>query len=176
MIYSSYPICFFSNAFYYLDQCIGQFVDRLRKTPQWQNTLIVLLPDHGLELPGLTQAHARRNHIPLVWAGGAVKSPYLFDRYCNQTDLVATLLAQMGVDHSAFRWSRNVLSPSYRYPFVWHTYDNGFSVIDSTGFWAYDFDAQRVIANETTDPQRLERMGKAILQATTKDLKERGLD
>ena len=164
------------NAFYYLDQCIGQFVDRLRKTPQWQNTLIVLLPDHGLELPGLTQADALRNHIPLVWTGGAVKGHYLFDRYCNQTDLVATLLSQMGVDHSAFSWSRDVLSPSYRYPFVWHTYDNGFSIIDSTGFWAYDFDAQRVIANETTAPQRLERMGKAILQATTKDLKERGLD
>ena len=161
------------NAFYYLDQCIGRFVDRLRKTPQWQQTLIVLLPDHSIEYKGNTQADPWRNHIPMVWTGGAVACPASIDVLCNQTDLVATLLGQMGIDHSQFPWSRDVLSTTYRYPFVWHTYDNGYSVIDSTGFFAYDFDAGRVIADKTTDSERLERMGKAILQATTNDLKER---
>ncbi len=162
------------NAFYYLDQCIANFIDRLRTTPQWKNTLIVLLPDHSFEHNGNTQADASRNHIPMVWTGGAADGHHEFDMLCNQTDLVATLLSQMGLSHEEFRWSRDVLSPQYRYPFVWHTYDNGYSLIDSTGFWAYDFDAHRVIANQTTDAARLERMGKAILQATTKDLKERG--
>ena len=113
------------------------------------------------------------NHIPFVWTGGAVNGHHAYDMICNQTDLVATLLAQMGLPHDEFRWSRDVLSLDYEYPFEWYTYDNGYSIADSTGFWPYDFDARHVVANQTTDAARLERLGKAILQATTKDLKER---
>ena len=161
------------NAFYYLDQCIAQFMERLRKTPQWKNTLIVLLPDHSISPNRKMPADVLPNHIPFVWTGGAVNGHHAYDMICNQTDLVATLLAQMGLPHDEFRWSRDVLSPDYEYPFEWYTYDNGYSIADSTGFWTYDFDARHVVANQTTDAARLERLGKAILQATTKDLKER---
>jgi hypothetical protein len=37
----------------------------------------------------------------------------------------------------------------------------------------YDLDSRKVIANKSSDSPRLVRMGKAILQATTKDLKEK---
>jgi phosphoglycerol transferase MdoB-like AlkP superfamily enzyme len=160
------------NAFYYLDQCLGQFIDKLKHSPQWQNTLVILLPDHSIDYDGITQSDASRNRIPLVWVGGAVRQPRRISTLCNQTDLAATLLAQLGLPHDDFRWSRDILSPSYQYPFAFHTYRNGFSVIDSTGFMAYDFDANRRIAVQTPDGDRLERMGKAILQATTKNLKE----
>jgi hypothetical protein len=83
-------------------------------------------------------------------------------------------LAQLGLPHQQFRWSRDVLSRSYQHPLAMHTYRNGFSVTDSTGFMAYDFDANKMVADKSTDSQRLERIGKAILQATTKDLKELG--
>ena len=162
------------NSFYYLDQCIGHFTDSLKQTPQWKNTLIVILPDHSIDYQDVHQDSILRNHIPMVWTGGAVKAPQRIGTLCNQTDLVATLLAQMQLPHDAFRWSRDVLSSSYRYPFAMHTYRNGFAVIDSTGLMVYDFDSDRMVTDKSTDSRRLERMGKAILQATTNDLKSIG--
>ena len=161
------------NAFYYLDDCIGRFVDRLKQTPQWKNTLIILLPDHSIDLGNIDELKQERNHIPMVWVGGAVKAPRKVGRICNQTDLAATLLQQMGLPHQDFLWSRDVLSRSYQYPFAVHNFTEGFSVVDSTGLMVYDLISDGVQVRQSSDYRRLERMGKAILQATTKDLKER---
>ena len=162
------------NAFYYLDTCIGHFIDRLKQLPQWDNLLIIFLPDHSIDYGPYTEALQVRNKIPMVWAGGAVKAPRKITQLCNQTDLAATLLAQLRLPHDQFRWSRDVLSASYRYPFAVHNYNNGFSLADSTGFITYDLESQRLVTNESSQPERLERMGKAILQATTADLKAMG--
>ena len=162
------------NAFYYLDTCIGHFIDRLKRLPQWDNLLIIFLPDHSIDYGPYTEALQVRNKIPMVWAGGAVKAPRKITQLCNQTDLAATLLAQLQLPHAQFRWSRDVLSASYRYPFAVHNYNNGFSLTDSTGFIAYDLESSRLVTNESSQATRLERMGKAILQATTADLKALG--
>lgn len=66
-----------------------------------------------------------------------------------------------------------MLSPDYRYPIAVHNFNNGFTVIDSTGYTVYDLNIERIIAGNSKDSLRLERVGKAVLQATTKDLKER---
>ena len=162
------------NAFYYLDTCIGHFIDRLKRLPQWDNLLIIFLPDHSIDYGHFTEAVQERKKIPMVWAGGAVKAPRKITQLCNQTDLAATLLAQLQLPHAQFRWSRDVLSASYRYPFAVHNYNNGFSLTDSTGFIAYDLESSRLVTNESSQATRLERMGKAILQATTADLKALG--
>ena len=163
------------NAFYYLDQCIGDFINKLKKTPQWENLLVIFLPDHSIDYGDYSELHPLRNKIPLVWTGGAVKSHKDITALCNQTDLAATLLAQLHVSHRQFLWSRDVLSRSYRYPFAVHNHINGFSLTDSTGFMVYDLESRHIIKNESSQPQRLERMGKAILQATTRDLKALGI-
>ena len=160
------------NAFYYLDQCIGQFVDRLRQTPQWDNLLIVLLPDHSMSAHGTDERQRMHNHIPLVWTGGAVREPRRIATICNQTDLAATLLGQLRLPHDDFRFSRDVLSRSYTYPFAIHTFNNGIVMIDSTGMAVVDLDNDQIIADQSSDAQRLIRRGKAILQTATNDLKE----
>ena len=162
------------NAFYYLDQCIGDFINKLKKKPQWENLLVVFLPDHSIDFGEYTETHPLRNKIPLVWVGGAVKAHQEINQFCNQTDLAATLLAQLHLSHKAFRWSRDVLSTSYQYPFAVHNYNNGFSLTDSTGFIVYDLGASQLIRAESSQSQRLERIGKAILQTTTADLKSLG--
>ena len=160
------------NSFYYLDDCIGRFVDRLRQTPQWRQTLIILIPDHSIDYGDINEYNQDRNRIPLVWCGGAVKGTKEIAQICNQTDLAATLLSQLGLPHNDFRWSRDVLSSSYRYPLAVHNFNNGYSMIDSTGFMVYDLNVSQIVVNQSRDAQRLERLGKAVLQATTKDLKE----
>ena len=162
------------NAFYYLDTCIGDFIDKLKQLPQWENLLIIFLPDHSIDYGQYTETLQERNKIPMVWVGGAVKTPRKITKLCNQTDLAATLLAQLQLPHDQYRWSRDVLGASYRYPFAVHNYNNGFTMADSTGFIAFDLESNRLITNKSSQATRLERMGKAILQATTADLKAIG--
>jgi phosphoglycerol transferase MdoB-like AlkP superfamily enzyme len=161
------------NSFSYLDDCIRQFVERLRQSPQWHRTLVVLLPDHSLDYNGINEMSPVRNIIPTVWVGGAVKSPRDVTTVCNQTDLAATLLAQLSLPHDDFLWSRDVMSPDYRYPIAVHNFNNGFTMVDSTGFMVYDLNVRRMVAGNSPDSLRLQQIGKAVLQATTKDLKEK---
>ena len=56
-----------------------------------------------------------------------VKKPVQIEIVCNQTDLPATLLGQLGISHDEFTFSRDVLSSTYTKPFATHTFDDGFS-------------------------------------------------
>ena len=161
------------NAFYYLDQCVGNFMKRLRQSPVWNNTLIIMLPDHGLPYKNIDETNPLKNHIPMIWAGGAVKAPQRIEQICNQTDLPATLLGQMGISHKDFTFSRDVMSKSYTNPIAINTYDDGFSMYDDSNFVNYDFISNRVVASQGLDQERLIRQAKAILQAASKDLNKR---
>ena len=159
------------NAFSYLDDCLGDFIDKLKQTPQWQNLLIVLVADHGINYKQVDeQQPLLRNHIPLLMVGGAVKEPRTITTYCNQTDICATLLGQLSLPHDVFRFSRDVLSKSYLHPTAVHNYNNAQLLIDSTGYILYDFDASRFTVSKATDQEQLLRLNKAILQTTTDDL------
>ena len=162
------------NAFCYLDDCLGDFITKLKATPQWQNLLIVLVADHGINYQNIDeQQPLLRNHIPLLWLGGAIKEPRTITALCNQSDICATLLGQMNLPHNDFRFSRDVLSASYVHPTAVHNYSNAQLLIDSTGYILYDFDASHITKSQCSDQERLLRLNKAILQTTINDLKER---
>lgn len=135
-----------TNAMAYLDDCIGHFVQRLRSTPEWSNTLLVLLPDHGIGYPeDITPPDPRRYHIPLIWAGGALVKPMRYEKVCNQSDLAATLLAQLRLPHADFLFSRNVLAPSYTRPTAFHSWSEGIACVDSAGCTVWHLASERVI-------------------------------
>ena len=91
------------NAFAYTDSCIGAFVDDLKQSPVWDNLLIMVIPDHGTRYPeGGFAFDPEVHHIPVLWLGGAVKEPKVIDRFTAQPDMAATLLGQLGIDHSEF--------------------------------------------------------------------------
>ena len=161
------------NAFNYLDICIGNFIDRLRKLPAWDNMLVVVLPDHGYRYKGINETTQLYNHIPMLWLGGALKKPDRIDVLCNQSDLAATLLGQMGIQHSEFSFSRDVASQNYCHHMAWHTFNNGVTLYDSTGFATFDLDANIIIASKGNDTERQVRQSKALLQLTSQDLKKK---
>ena len=161
------------NAFYYLDQCIGDFIQQLRQSDLWNNTLVIMLPDHGIVYAGLDESNPLLNHIPMLWVGGVIKQPRRIEQVCNQTDLPATLLGQLGIAHDDYTFSRDVLSVTYKNPFAIHTYDDGYTIIDSASFVNYDFISNRVVSNYGKDRDKLILRAKAILQAASKDLNKR---
>ena len=153
------------NAFAFTDHCIGQFIDSLQAMPQWDNMLVILIPDHGF-LYDLTYQDPDFFHAPMLWLGGAIRSPRRMDVLMNQSDLAATLLSQMGLPHRQFPWSRNVLSKDYTYPFAYSSYPGGILFADSTGVSVFDITANEPITEQPSpSPERLRR-AKAILQTS----------
>lgn len=159
------------NAFAFTDDCLGKFIDKLKTLPQWKNLLIVCLPDHGYYYPEEGLVHDPRiHHIPMLWLGGAIKQPMVIDKLMNQSDMAATLLAQLGISHKEFNFSRNVLGKNYKYPFAYYTYNNGFAFRDSTGTTLIDNNSGKTLIESPAPNERRTELGKAILQSSYDDL------
>ncbi len=130
------------NAFAFTDHCLGEFVERIRKTPLWKDLLIVCIPDHGFQYPqGISHEEHHRNSM--LWIGGAVKEHKVINTLMNQSDMAATLLGALGIDHSAYQYSRDVLSADYTYPYAFFTFKEGIGFADSTGYSVYDIISDR---------------------------------
>ena len=158
----------------FTDECVGRMIDRWRDSPAWDNLLVVLVADHAYSYPyGIAYNVPLRHRIPMIWTGGAVRGPRTVETYASQIDFAATLLAQMGIGHGDFRFSKNVLSPATPpRKFAYYTFNDGFGVVDATGETVYDCTAGGTILENGPDSGRLD-VGKAMLQATYRDIGER---
>lgn len=162
------------NSFAYTDQCIGKMIDRIKMSDQWNNLLVIILPDHGVILDdGDTASDIDIAHIPIVLTGGALLGYRQYDMLMNQSDLAATLLGQLGIAHDEFTFSRDVLSADYIYPTAFHTFNNGMSFIDSTGITTYDNNAGKTIFSKGKNNAIREDKAKAILQTLYENIANR---
>lgn len=153
------------NAFAYTDSCLGAFVEQLRQSPEWDNLLLIIVPDHGIPTSGKqTTADYHAAHIPMLWLGGTIREPRQIETMMNQSDIAATLLCQLGLRCDDFVFSRNIFSPLYVRPFAMHAYKNGMNLIDTTGVTTLDCIDMTERDNGTpTSPERF-RKAKALLQ------------
>ncbi|MBQ9558635.1 MAG: LTA synthase family protein [Bacteroidaceae bacterium] len=142
------------NAFAYTDECLGEFIDSLKTLPVWDNLLVIVIPDHGF-LYEQTYDDSEFFHSPMLWLGGAIREPRRISTLMNQSDIAATLLAQIGLPHDEFPWSRNIMAPDYK-PFVYCNYPAGLFYKDATGETLYDLTAECPIpVGEPVDSTRL---------------------
>lgn len=159
------------NAFAYTDYSISCMIDSLRQLPEWDNLLVIMIPDHGFlyqqsyDDPGFFRA-------PMLWMGGAIRESRRMDILMNQSDIPATLLSQMGIRHDEYPWSRNVLSKTYTYPFVYCNYPAGLLFADSTGTSIYDLGGNAVMMEQPADNGMRILRAKAILQTSYDQLEE----
>ena len=158
------------NAAAFTDECVARMIDSWRGKPLWDNLLIILVADHGIGYPeGLEAGSVARQRIPMLWMGGAVREPAVIETYASQSDLAATLLAEMHIDTSAFTFSRNILDPAQ--PHIGY----GFGMISGCGHVIYDCTGEKIV-ERTGDDGCVGRMtdeGKALLQTIHKDIRER---
>ena len=158
------------NAMAFTDACLGRFVERVRQTPVWDDLLVILIADHAYPYPyGIANSDALRHRIPMLWLGGAVRRPTVVETYGSQSDLAATLLAQLGIAHGDFLFSRDLFDPA-RPTFGYWCFNNGFGVADAGGTTIFDCTSARVISPDSTAAQL--RDGKAMLQTTYKAIRE----
>ena len=158
-----------ANSFAYLDQCIGDFIKKFKQMEAWKNTLVIFIPDHGNSY-GLDEdiMMVEKNRIPLIMTGGAIKENQVVDVVCNQSDLAATLLGQLGINHDDFLMSRDVLSESYTKPFAINSWSQGVVITDNLGSTVYDLNTDKVSATHKDPPASHADEIKAYLQQSYK--------
>ena len=159
------------NAMAFSDECVGKMIDRLKASPAWKDLLVVLVADHGYPYPRtLTYNEPLRHRIPMIWTGGAVARPRVVEDYAAQIDIAATLLAQLGVAHDDFDYSKDIFAPTPPRKFAYYTFNDGFGVVDASGEAVWDATAGRAVT--ATNPELLD-VGRTMLQSTYTDIGRR---
>lgn len=161
------------NAFAYTDSCIGDFVKQFRELPQWKNTVIVFVPDHlGAYPENMDNLTVQRYQIPLLMVGGAIRAPRKVDAYGSQHDIAATLLAQLGLSHSEFTFSKDMLNPNSPH-FAFFTVPDAFGLVTSDNQVIFNCQAGAVVWDEGKAKGKNLPLGKAYLQKLYDDIAKR---
>lgn len=134
----------FMNSAYYTDKCIGEFIGKLKQLPSWDNTLVVLLADHGVRYVGnFLPNDPNKYQTPMLWLGGCLKQKGIkIDKYGCQPDLATTLLPQMGIDASDFTMGKNLFNKSQK-GFAYFTYNNGFGYVNAEESLIFDLNSNK---------------------------------
>ncbi len=138
----------FLNTAQYTDKYLGQFIQRLKESPYWDNTLVMITADHGSAFIHNYQiTDQERYHIPMIWTGGCVTSDTTILKYGSQTDVASTLLHQLKVPADKFIFSKDLLSPDVK-GFSYFSYKGGSGYINKGVFQVYDVNADMFISNK----------------------------
>ena len=158
----------FVNSAKYTDIALKLFMDRAKQQPWYNNTLFLFMADHSHPSYKNHRMESFDYHkIPLLIYGEPLVDSLrgaTFDKICGNTDVPATILAQLGLPHDEFIWSKDVFNTCYR-PFAFFELNGGLG-------WKTD-EGEFVISNEdhmTTNTfpadksDSLTRQGKAYMQ------------
>ncbi|MBC7446455.1 MAG: LTA synthase family protein [Hymenobacteraceae bacterium] len=168
----------FRNAVHYTDRAVGRLLAGLRADRAlWDSTLVVLVADHGHLLPGYTsESDPKSFRIPLVVTGGALRPTWRGRRIArigSQTDLLATLLAQLGLPTADLQpWSRDLLRPRAT-PAAFYIFNDGFGLMTSAGNVSFDNVGRRVISRDAGVSDAQLRRGQALMQESFADFLRR---
>lgn len=177
----------YANCVAFSDHEFGKFLSALKAdTATWNHLLIIATPDHchPTTPKDIEQCDPLHFHSPMFWTGGALRQEYkgqTVETLCQQTDIAATLLAQIGVSSAELPYSHDIFNPQAPH-FAFYAWPDGFGMLmpDCTyiqdnnydghgleGYWDpkfHDFG--------TNDPEgKAQRLGKAYLQTVCSKLR-----
>ncbi len=156
------------NSIYYTDSCLGDFINKVKKTEIWNNTLFVLVADHGSNKPGKSANHDfEKFQIPMLWMGGVISDTLKISRTGSQIDIPATLLNQVGISSKEFTYSKNLLIDELS-NFAFYVFNDGFSFITDSSKVTFDNIGQNVIREEGNIDKDVVK-GQAFLQVLMDD-------
>ena len=161
------------NAFAYTDECIGQFIDELKASSYWDNTLVLLVPDHlGVYPYDLNNQSSERYKIPMIMTGGVVAEPKRIDTIGSQIDIAATLLGQLDIVYDDFTFSKNMLNPDAPH-FAFFTMPNFLGWVSNDGEVVFDCESNTVVKQEGSNIDENLKKGQTYLQKLYDDIAKR---
>ena len=103
----------YKNSLRYADLALYEFLKACEKEPWYDNTLIVLVADHGHDIGLSDKAYfgKEKYHIPLVVLGGALKQTLKgvkIQQEVSQTIVPSLLLEAMDMPYKGFSWQTGI--------------------------------------------------------------------
>lgn len=128
------------NSGYYTDIAIGMFMEKAKQQEWYDSTLFVFVADHSHATYRNHRMESFDHHkIPMLIYGEPLQDSLrgmTFDKICGNTDLPATILAQLGMKHDEFIWSKDVFGKCYK-PFAFFELNNGLGWKTPEGEFVY---------------------------------------
>lgn len=161
------------NAFAYADNSVGEFVEYLKRSKKWDNSLVILVPDHlGAWPEHPDNFKPWRYHVPLIWTGGAIRRPMTVSTYGSQQDIAATLLSQLGIAHDDMIFSKDMMNTAVNH-FAFFLPNDGLGMITTDNTLIYDNIQQKVVYDAGNKKGANLKGGKALLQVLFDDIAKR---
>ncbi len=163
----------FKNSVYYTDRYLGEFIETAKTKDWWNETLVVLVADHGCRLGNMTAYEQRKFNVPMLWLGGALNTrDTIIHRIGSQTDIPVTILNQMGVPSKDFRFGKDLLSNDSK-SFAYYAYSDGIGFLLDSSYSIYSLITKEYLQNDHPDPSLGLDPGLAYLQFLVSDFQEK---
>lgn len=165
----------YHNSIAYTDQCLGQFFESVKARGLWDNTLFVLIADHGVSGPEkLSSDQKNFFHIPMLWTGGVLTvQDTTINKIGSQTDMVKTVLNQLNIEADDMRFSKNILDEASQSFAFFVLPGNGMGLVEKDKYQAYDNTLKKFIHMEGEQTATDSLKAKAYLQVLYNDSKNR---
>jgi phosphoglycerol transferase MdoB-like AlkP superfamily enzyme len=161
----------FRSAHAYTDKVIGNFIDFAKKQAWYDNTLIIILSDHGHRSPkheGVFNS-PKKFKIPMLWLGGALKKKGIeIPSIASQIDLPYTLLSLLDSSNEEFLFSKNIFNTSDK-QYAHYIFNKGYGTISKDRVYVYDYMGKKTILETGKNTKSLDSLGKAITQNSFQD-------
>ncbi|MET0636171.1 MAG: sulfatase-like hydrolase/transferase [Chitinophagaceae bacterium] len=189
----------FLNSLHYTDQVVGDFIDSCKTRPWWNNTVIIIIGDHGHPLPE-TGRRSDDFRTPMLWTGGAITQRGLIvSQPVSQLDIAETLVRQLHPEPDNIKWetnkwpegreminglvdrtktgalfpfSKDMADPRQKH-WAFFTFNNGFGYVDTSGVLVFDNVGKQVIMKDGNSGPAQEDAGKAMMQKVYGDFLSR---
>jgi phosphoglycerol transferase MdoB-like AlkP superfamily enzyme len=125
------------NGFRFLDHCLGYYFDLAQKERYFDNTVFVILGDHGTMGGAVDTRFGDLSfgsyHVPLlIYAPGLIKTPQVVSTVMSHLDLLPSLAGLTGRRYTNTTLGRNIFDPRFREKMFAFTY-TAFRIVPRVG-------------------------------------------
>ena len=93
----------------YADYAIGWFIDELKKKPYFENTLVVIVADHGARAYGRASIPLPTYEIPFMVYSPKHIAPRRFDGLTSQLDVAPTVLGLLNISYDSLFFGKDTM-------------------------------------------------------------------
>lgn len=97
------------NAVRYADWALGRFMSAARRRSWYDDTLFVLMGDHGARVYGAAEIPLASYEVPILLLGPGVERNRRVDTLASSLDIPPTVLGVLGLDYDSKFFGRDVL-------------------------------------------------------------------